>query len=56
MILAPLILAALSRRAEVFHEPLCENLPEVNPKVNAWVARAAPELARVRIWELPESL
>jgi hypothetical protein len=51
MILAALVLAALSRRAEVFHDRLCENLPEVK----AWIARAAPELARVRIRELSES-
>jgi hypothetical protein len=54
MILAALVLAALSLRAEVFHEPLCEHLPEVDPEVKAWVARVAPELARVQVRELPE--
>ena len=54
MILAALVLAALPLRAEVFHEPLCENLPEVNPTVKQWVARVAPELARDRVRELPD--
>ena len=54
MVLAALLLAVLSVRAEVFPEPLCENLPEVNPEVKAWVARVAPELAQVRVRELPE--
>jgi hypothetical protein len=52
MIFAALVLVALPLCAEVFHEPLCENLPEANPEVKAWVARVAPELARVR--ELPD--
>jgi hypothetical protein len=52
--LAALVLAASPLRAEVFHEPLCENLPEVNPEVKAWVARVAPELARVTVRELPD--
>lgn len=54
MSLAVLVLAALPLRAEVFHEPLCENLPEVNPEVKAWVTRVAPELSRVRVRELPD--
>jgi hypothetical protein len=54
MIFAALVLAALPVQAAVFHEPLCENLPEVNPGVKAWVARAAPEFARVRVRELPD--
>jgi len=54
MILATLFLAALSLRAEVFPEPLCENLPQVSPEVEAWVAQVAPELAQVRVRELPE--
>ena len=54
MVLAALLLAVLPLRAEVFPEPLCENLPEVNPEVKAWVARVAPELAQVRVRELPE--
>jgi len=54
MFLAALLLAVLPVRAEVFPEPLCENLPEVNPEVKAWVARVAPELAQVRVRELPE--
>jgi len=50
MFLAVLVLAALPLRAEVlrtevFHEPLCESLPEVEPTVEQWAA--APELARV---------
>lgn len=54
MILAALVLAGLSLRAAVFPEPLCENLPEVSPEVKTWVAQVAPELAQVRIRELPE--
>ena len=54
MILAALILAVLSVSAEVFPEPLCENLPEVSPEVKTWVARVAPELAQVRVRELSE--
>src|SRR5512143_3353387 len=54
MVLATLFLVALSLRAEVFPEPLCENLPEVSPEVKSWVAQVAPELAQVRIRELPE--
>ena len=33
MILAALVLAALSLGTGVFPEPLCENLPEVSPEV-----------------------
>jgi hypothetical protein len=54
MILAALVLAGLSLCAEVFPEPLCENLPEVSPEVKTWVAQVAPELAQVRVRELPE--
>src|SRR4026207_2426830 len=54
IILAALVLAALPLRAEVFQEPLCENLPDVNPTVKQWVARVAPELAGVRVRELPD--
>lgn len=54
MILAALVLAALSLQAEVFPEPLCENLPEVSPEVKTWVAQVAPELAQVRVRELTE--
>ena len=54
MVLATLLLAALSLGAEVFPEPLCENLPEVSPEVKTWVAQVAPELAQVRVRELPE--
>lgn len=53
-ILAALVLAALPVRAEVFEEPLCEHLPEVNPEVKAWVAQVAPELVQVPVRELPE--
>lgn len=53
-ILAALLLDALPLRAEVFEEPLCEHLPEVDPEVKAWVARVAPELAQVPVRELPE--
>jgi len=52
MILAALVLAALSLGAEVFPEPLCENLAEVSPEVKTWVAQVAPELAQVRVREL----
>ena len=54
MSLAVLVCSALSVRAEVFPEPLCKNLPAVNPEVKAWVARVAPELAQVPVRELPE--
>jgi hypothetical protein len=54
MILAAFLLAALSLRADVFPEPLCENLPEVSPEVKNWVAQVAAELAQVRVRELPE--
>jgi hypothetical protein len=54
MIIAALLLAALSVEGQVFHEPLCENLPEVRPEVKAWVAQVAPELAQVSVRELPE--
>src|SRR6185503_8247451 len=54
MVLAALLLAVLPVRAEVFPEPLCDNLPEVDPEVKAWVAHVAPELAQVRVRELPE--
>src|SRR5512143_653547 len=54
MVLATLLLVALSLRAEVFPEPLCENLPEVSPEVKDWVAQVAAELAQVRVRELPE--
>jgi hypothetical protein len=55
MILAALVLAALSLGAEVFPEPLCENLPEVSPEVKTWVAQVAPELAQVPVRELSET-
>jgi hypothetical protein len=54
MILAALLLAALPFEAQVFPEPLCENLPDVRPDVKAWVAQVAPELAQVQVRELPE--
>ena len=49
-----LLLVALFLRADVFPEPLCENLPEVSPEVKTWVAQVAPDLAQVRVRELPE--
>lgn len=54
MIITVLLLAALSVKAEVFPERMCENLPEVTPEVKAWVAQVAPELAQVSVRELPE--
>ena len=54
MIIAALLLAALSVEGQVFHEPLCANLPKVRPEVKAWVAQVAPELAQVSVRELPE--
>ena len=54
MITAALLLAALSVEAQVFPERMCENLPEVTPEANAWVAQVAPELAEVSVRELPE--
>jgi hypothetical protein len=54
MIIAALIRAALSGQPQVFPESMCENLPEVRPEVKAWVAQVAPELAQVRVRELPE--
>jgi hypothetical protein len=53
MIIAALLLAVLSVEPQVFHEPLCVNLPEVRPEVKSWVAQVAPELARVSVRELP---
>ena len=47
-------LTALSVEAHVFPEPLCEDLPEVGSEVKTWVAEVAPELASVRVRELPE--
>jgi len=40
--------------AEVFPERMCDSLPEVDPKVKAWVAQVAPELATVPVRELSE--
>jgi hypothetical protein len=54
MILVTLVLAALSLHTEVFPEPLCENLRAVSAEVKTWVAQVAPELAEVRVRELPE--
>jgi hypothetical protein len=54
LILAAVVLGALPLRTEVFQEPLCENLPDVDPTVKQWVARVAPELAKVRVRELPD--
>jgi hypothetical protein len=54
MLTTALLLAVLSVEPQVFHEPLCTNLPEVRPEVKSWVARVAPELAQVSIRELPE--
>src|SRR5688572_12052009 len=54
MMIAALLVAALSAEAQVFPTPLCENLPEVRPEVKAWVAEVAPELAEVSVRELPE--
>jgi len=54
MIIAALFLAVLSVEPQVFHEPLCENLPEVRPEVKTWVAQVAPELAQASVRELPE--
>ena len=54
MILAAVVLAARSLGADVFSEPLCENLPDVSPEVKTRVAQVAPELAQVRVRELPE--
>ncbi len=54
MILAGLVLAALSLQAQVFPEPLCGNLPEVDPAVKIWITRVAPELAQVQVRELVE--
>jgi hypothetical protein len=54
MMIAALLFAAFSVEAQVFPEPLCENLAEVRPEVKAWVAQVAPELAQVSVRELPE--
>ena len=55
MILPALVFAALSLRTDVFPKPLCENLPEVSPEVQTWVAQVAPELAEVQVRELVET-
>ena len=54
MIVAALLVAALAVEPQVFPEHLCENLPEVRPEVKTWVAHVAPELAQIRVHELPE--
>ena len=54
MIGTALVLAAFVARAGVFPEALCENLPEVSPQVKTWVAQVAPELAQVRVREMPK--
>jgi hypothetical protein len=54
MIIAALLLAALSVDAQVFSEPMCETLPEAAPEVMTWVAKVAPELAQVRVLAVPE--
>ena len=54
MIVAALLVAALSVEPQVFPAPLCENLPAVRPEVKTWVAHVAPELAQVQVRELPE--
>lgn len=54
MLAAALVLTPLVARAGVFPQPLCENLPEVSPQVKNWVAQVAPELAQVRVREMPE--
>jgi len=46
--------ASLALKAQVFPEPLCENLPEMGPELKTWVAKVAPELAQVQVRELPE--
>src|SRR4029453_7018433 len=46
--------APFDLKAQVFPEPLCENLPEVRPELKTWVAQVAPELAQVQVGELPE--
>jgi hypothetical protein len=53
MIVAALLVAALSVEPQVFPESLCENLPEVRPEVKTWVAHMAPELAQVQVREAP---
>jgi hypothetical protein len=54
MIIAALLLAALSFDAQVFPDSMCEALPEVEPAVKTWVAQVAPELAQVEVRALPE--
>src|SRR3954462_14218454 len=54
MMLVPIFLFAMSLGVRVFPEPLCENLPEVTPKVKTWVSSVAPEFADVPVRELPE--
>jgi hypothetical protein len=46
--------APLALTAQVFPEPLCENLPDMRPELKTWVAQVAPELAQVQVRELPE--
>jgi hypothetical protein len=53
LIIAALLLAALSVETPVFPDPMCEKLPEVGPEVKTWVAQVAPELAQVRVRALP---
>jgi len=50
----PLLLALTTLGADVFPERMCERLPEVDAQVKAWVAEAAPELARIPVREMAE--
>ena len=54
MIITAFLLAALSAEAGVFPERMCENLPEVNQEVKAWIDQVAPEFAQVSVRELSE--
>src|SRR4029078_13395640 len=54
MMIAAILLAALSVDAPVFPEPLCEHLPEVGPVVKVCVRGVAPDLAQGSVRALPE--
>lgn len=50
---ALLLLAALPLASPVLPERTCEELPAANVAVREWASRAAPELARLPVRELP---
>jgi hypothetical protein len=54
MIIAALLLAALSVEPPVVPASMCDTLPEVGLEAKRWIAHVAPELAQVQVRALPE--